>query len=80
MLNCKKKLNIQQILYVKVGNTLEINNIAGIGDEISFKSGIKGVVEKIYDNSVIVSVTENNTDLEFEGNKTVVGHKNYDVI
>ncbi|WP_240510169.1 DUF2187 family protein [Virgibacillus profundi] len=59
---------------------MEINNIAGIGDEISFKSGIKGVVEKIYDNSVIVSVTENNTDLEFEGNKTVVGHKNYDVI
>ncbi|WP_249872482.1 DUF2187 family protein [Oceanobacillus saliphilus] len=59
---------------------MEIKNIAGIGDEISFKSGIKGVVEKIYDNSVIVSVTENTTDFEFEGDKTVVGHRNYDII
>ncbi|RLL43728.1 DUF2187 domain-containing protein [Oceanobacillus piezotolerans] len=59
---------------------MAIDKIAGIGDEISFKSGIKGVVEKIYKNSVIVSVTENNTDLEFEGDKTVVGHKNYDIL
>jgi len=56
------------------------NKIAGIGDEVSFKSGVKGIVEKIYKNSVMVSVTENNTDLEFEGDKTVVGHKNYEVI
>ncbi|RDW18996.1 DUF2187 domain-containing protein [Oceanobacillus chungangensis] len=54
--------------------------MAGVGDVISFKSGVKGVVEKIYDNSVIVSVTENTTNLEFEGNKTVVGHKNYEII
>ncbi|WP_084268809.1 DUF2187 family protein [Oceanobacillus damuensis] len=54
--------------------------MAGIGDKISFKSGVKGVVEKIYENSVIVSVTENTTDLEFEGDKTVVGHKNYEII
>ncbi|WP_245975392.1 DUF2187 family protein [Oceanobacillus chungangensis] len=59
---------------------MEISNIAGVGDVISFKSGVKGVVEKIYDNSVIVSVTENTTNLEFEGNKTVVGHKNYEII
>lgn len=56
------------------------DKIAGIGDEVSFKSGVKGIVEKIYKNSVMVSVTENNTDLEFEGDKTVVGHKNYEVI
>ncbi|WP_067727690.1 DUF2187 family protein [Oceanobacillus damuensis] len=56
------------------------NNHAEIGDEIYFKSGIKGVVEKVYSNSVIVNVTENNTDLEFKGNKTVVGHKNYKII
>ncbi|WP_242985992.1 DUF2187 family protein [Oceanobacillus zhaokaii] len=54
--------------------------MAGIGDEISFKSGVKGIVEKIYQNSVIVTVTENSTDLEFEGDKTVVGHKNYEII
>ncbi len=65
---------------MKVGHTLEINNIAGIGDEISFKSGVKGIVEKIYQNSVMVSVTENTTNLEFEGDKTVIGHKNYEII
>ncbi len=63
-----------------MGHTLEINNIAGVGDEISFKSGVKGIVEKIYQNSVMVSVTENTTDLEFEGDKTVIGHKNYEII
>ena len=65
---------------MKVGHTLEINNIAGIGDEISFKSGVKRIVEKIYQNSVMVSVTENTTNLEFEGDKTVIGHKNYEII
>ena len=63
-----------------MGHTLEINNIAGIGDEISFKSGVKGIVEKIYQNSVMVSVTENTTNLEFEGDKTVIGHKNCEII
>ncbi|WP_249872118.1 DUF2187 family protein [Oceanobacillus saliphilus] len=53
---------------------------AEIGDEIFFKSGVKGIVEKVNENSVIVSVTENNTDLDFKGNKTVVGHKNYEII
>ncbi|MGJ9459767.1 DUF2187 family protein [Oceanobacillus sp. CF4.6] len=53
---------------------------AEIGDQIYFKSGIIGIVEKIYDNSVMVMVTENQTDLEFKGNKTIVGHRNYEVI
>lgn len=59
---------------------MERSNIAVIGDKIYFKSGVKGIVQKIYENSVMVSITENNTDLEFEGNKTVIGHKNYDII
>jgi len=54
--------------------------IAQIGDHILFKDRIKGVVEKINKNSVIVNVTENKTELEFEGNRTVVAHKNYKVI
>ncbi|MFC4022248.1 DUF2187 family protein [Oceanobacillus longus] len=53
---------------------------AEIGDQIYFKSGIIGIVEKIYENSVMVMVTENQTDLEFKGNKTIVGHRNYEVI
>lgn len=53
---------------------------AEIGDEIYFKDGIKGIVEKVNENSVIVTITENNTDLEFKGNKTVIAHKNYKVI
>jgi uncharacterized protein YkvS len=51
-----------------------------IGDEISFKNGIKGKVEKINDNSVIVSITSNTTGQEFFGNKTVVAHKNYKIL
>jgi uncharacterized protein YkvS len=54
--------------------------IAELGDHILFKNGIKGIVEKVYENSVIVNITENKTELEFEGNRTVVAHKNYKVI
>ena len=59
---------------------LKVKKIAQIGDHILFKDGIKGIVEKINQNSVIVNVTENKTELEFEGNRTVVAHKNYKVI
>ncbi|MCM2534490.1 YkvS family protein [Neobacillus pocheonensis] len=54
--------------------------IAELGDHILFKNGIKGIVEKVNENSVIVNITENKTGLEFEGNRTVVAHKNYKVI
>lgn len=54
--------------------------IAEIGDHILFKDGIKGIVERVNENSVIVNVTENKTELEVEGNRTVVKHKNYKVI
>lgn len=63
-----------------MGNILSSEKNAEIGDQIYFKSGIIGIVEKIYDNSVMVMVTENQTDLEFKGNKTIVGHRNYEVI
>ncbi|MBD1224661.1 YkvS family protein [Virgibacillus halodenitrificans] len=56
------------------------NKNVEVGDKISFMSGIQGIVEKINDNSVIVQVTKNNTEHDFEGNKTVVAHKNYEII
>ncbi|WP_223592485.1 DUF2187 family protein [Neobacillus bataviensis] len=54
--------------------------IAEIGDQIFFKNGIIGVVEKVNENSVIVNIIENKTELEFAGNRTVISHKNYKVI
>ncbi|MDQ1005269.1 uncharacterized protein YkvS [Neobacillus niacini] len=54
--------------------------IAEMGDYILFKNGIKGFVEKVNKNSVIVNITENKTELEFEGNRTVVAHKNYKIL
>jgi uncharacterized protein YkvS len=47
---------------------------------ILFKNGIKGIVEKVYENSVIVNITENKTKWEFEGNRTVVAHKHYKIL
>ncbi|MBT2737748.1 DUF2187 family protein [Bacillus sp. ISL-7] len=54
--------------------------IAEMGDHILFKNGIKGIVEKVNENSVIVNIIENMTEGEFEGNRTVVAHKNYKVL
>ncbi|BCB03137.1 YkvS family protein [Bacillus sp. KH172YL63] len=54
---------------------------AEIGDLITFRNGLKGLVEKVNENSVIVDLTvmENFRDLELE-EKTVVNHKNYKII
>ncbi|PEJ58018.1 DUF2187 domain-containing protein [Bacillus sp. AFS002410] len=54
--------------------------IAELGDHILFKNGIKGIVVKVNENTVIVNIVENKSFLEFEGNRTVVAHKNYKVI
>ncbi|MGG1680174.1 DUF2187 family protein [Neobacillus sp. NRS-1170] len=54
--------------------------IAKLGDYILFKNGIKGIVENVNENSVIVNITNNKTEVEFEGNRPVVAHKNYKVI
>jgi len=54
---------------------------AEIGNVIEFREGLKGIVEKINENSVIVDLTymKNYRDLELE-EKTVVNHKNYKII
>ncbi|WOV86278.1 DUF2187 family protein [Sporosarcina oncorhynchi] len=55
--------------------------IAEIGNIISFKDGLRGIVEKVNENSVIVDLTcmENFEELELE-EKTVVNHKRYTII
>ena len=54
---------------------------AAIGDVIEFKNGLRGVVEKVKENSVIVNLTymENYRELDLE-ERTVVNHKNYKII
>ncbi|CAH0345879.1 hypothetical protein BCI9360_02183 [Bacillus sp. CECT 9360] len=54
---------------------------AEVGNLIEFRDGLRGIVEKVNENSVIVDVTymENYRDLELE-QKTVVNHKNYQII
>ncbi|WP_453990309.1 YkvS family protein [Bacillus nitroreducens] len=55
--------------------------IAEIGDIIEFKDGLKGIVEKVNENSVIVDLTlmSNYRDLDLES-RTVVNHKNYKIV
>ncbi|MGM0840967.1 MAG: YkvS family protein [Bacillota bacterium] len=54
---------------------------AEIGNVIEFRKGLKGIVEKVNENSVIVDLTymKNYRDLELE-EKTVVNHKNYKIV
>jgi len=55
--------------------------IAQVGNIIEFGDGLQGIVEKIYENSVIVDLTymENFDQLELN-EKTVVNHRNYRII
>ncbi|WP_243298766.1 YkvS family protein [Bacillus litorisediminis] len=54
---------------------------AEVGNLIEFRNGLRGIVEKVNENSVIVDLTYmgNYRDLELE-QKTVVNHKNYKVL
>lgn len=54
---------------------------ANVGNIIEFRDGLRGIVEKVNENSVIVDLTlmENYRDLELE-EKTVVNHKNYTIV
>jgi uncharacterized protein YkvS len=54
---------------------------AEVGNIIEFRDGLRGIVEKVNENSVIVDVTymDNYRDLELE-QKTVVNHKNYKIV
>ncbi|MBY0144677.1 DUF2187 family protein [Neobacillus niacini] len=54
---------------------------AEVGNIIEFRGGLKGIVEKVNENSVIVDLTlmDNYRDLELD-QRTVVNHKNYKII
>ncbi|MDQ0270683.1 YkvS family protein [Cytobacillus purgationiresistens] len=54
---------------------------AEIGNIIEFREGLRGIVEKVNENSVIVDLSymDNYRDLELE-HRTVVNHKNYKII
>jgi uncharacterized protein YkvS len=54
---------------------------AEIGNIVEFKDGLKGVVEKVNENSVIVDLTymDNYRDLDLD-RRTVVNHKNYTIV
>lgn len=54
---------------------------AEVGNIIEFREGLRGIVEKVNENSVIVDLTymDNYRDLELD-QRTVVNHKNYKVI
>lgn len=55
---------------------------AKVGDIVEFKDGLRGKVEVVYENSVIVDLTimDNFRDLDFEHTKTVVNHKKYIIL
>lgn len=55
---------------------------AKVGDIVEFKDGLRGRVEVVYDNSVIVdlSIMDNFKDLDLEHSKTVVNHKKYVIV
>lgn len=53
--------------------------IADVGETIQSIKGIVGIVEKVYENSVLIKITSNPTDISYENMKTVVNHKNYKI-
>ncbi|GGI30337.1 MULTISPECIES: YkvS family protein [Staphylococcus] len=55
--------------------------IAEVGDIVEFYDGIRGKVEKINDNSVIVDLTimDNFASLDLP-EKTVINHKRYKIV
>lgn len=54
--------------------------IADLGDKIVSTTGIKGKVEKVKENSVIVEILENMSGQSFLNNRTVVSHEKYIVL
>ncbi|HFE5170998.1 TPA: YkvS family protein [Staphylococcus aureus] len=55
--------------------------VAEVGNIVEFMDGLRGLVEKINDNSVIVDLTimENFNDLDLP-EKTVINHKRYKIV
>lgn len=64
----------------KKGNDRMVKK-AKVGDIIEFKNGLRGIVEKVNENSVIVDLTymKNYRELDLQ-ERTVVNHKNYKII
>ena len=54
--------------------------VADIGDEVITANGIKGIVQNVKENSVIIDILENLSEQEFPNNRTVVSHKNYVIL
>lgn len=54
---------------------------ASVGNVIEFKDGMKGIVEKVNENSVIVNLTymKNFRDMDLD-ERTVVNHKKYTIV
>ena len=53
---------------------------AEVRDKIKSKNGIVGIVEKVYENSVMVKIIENPNNIPFVNNVTVINHKNYSIL
>ncbi len=70
-----------QTFLILVDKELTLMKIAEVGNIVEFKEGLKGIVEKVNENSVIVDLTimDNFHDLEME-EKTVVNHKRYKIV
>lgn len=54
--------------------------IAEIGNMIEFKGGVRGIVVKVYENSVIVELIKGTQTDDFPFDRTVVNHKNYTIV
>lgn len=54
--------------------------IAEIGNIVEFKGGVRGIVEKVYENSVIVELVKGTQIDDFPFERTVVNHKNYKIV
>lgn len=54
--------------------------IAEVGNMIEFKGGVRGIVEKVYENSVIVELIKGTKIDDFPFERTVVNHKNYKIV
>ncbi|MDQ6600791.1 DUF2187 family protein [Bacillus salipaludis] len=54
--------------------------MAEVNDQICSIKGIVGIVEKVYESSVMIKILKNPTDIIYENNVTVINHKNYEII
>jgi uncharacterized protein YkvS len=54
--------------------------VAEIGNVIEFGDGIQGLVEKVYENSVLVDLTYEDNSNKVGVERTVVNHKKYKIV